>query len=267
MLPFLRHEPRRRLVARLCEVTDTSSYRAALACVQQYAPRLRSADDTDAIDIIGLPWEDVPIELREGLFEPAGRGSAAPTPNDYRRAVSCIRRGMEILRDSEDRADLLGDLVDTVVVGRNPGAVSGSARHALGAVVIYPTAADEGLDAAALLLHESVHQALWLAEMVGGVFRHSPQEIDTLSLRALSPIRRRQRRFDSAFHAACVAVELASWHADAGRAEQVGNLTQHLPESVASLTARRDLFTPYGRELLDDLTAAASTLTPPSHRG
>jgi hypothetical protein len=267
ILPFLRSAYRQQLIAALCDATATSDYWQALSTVQPAAMGRRSAGDGHAIQVVGHPWDTVDPHLREGLFEPAALGTAAPTAEEYRHSVPCINTGVDILRDSGDRGQLLFDHVDVVVVGHNPGAVSGSARHLLGAIVMCPPTDDTGLTAAGLLLHESVHQALWLAEMVVGLFAYSPGEIDALGIHALSPIRRQPRRIDSAFHAACVAVELASWHADAGRWHEVDALVRGLPLSVASLEDRRDAFTAQGRAFLEDLADATSALLGTARRG
>jgi HEXXH motif-containing protein len=165
--------------------------------------------------------------------------------------------GFALLEEHDpDRAAVARLLVATLVVLRRPGLFSASAISALGAVAVNPAPEWEAIDFAETLLHESVHQAVFLDEMVNTLYGVDPKRLAADDALVLSAVRRTARPYDAALHAACVAVEVLWLHAGRDDAERVAQWSTGLTDSVAQLTERRHLLSAHGNEVLDDLERA-----------
>ncbi|MEV7902148.1 aKG-HExxH-type peptide beta-hydroxylase [Streptomyces anulatus] len=215
---------------------------------------------------------------QERIFEHIFSG-ASPTDGPTRQAWDeKVKDALQLIEDIHPGLRYMVDLLVTDLVVLDSGADGGgSASHMPGVVVMSPRKAgptidvatrEEGtqsawevLDYAMCLVHEALHLALFVLDMVHGTFTRTSVELEGDEYRALSAVKIGQMRpLDKAFHAAIVTVPLMYMEHRSGRTALVDLYTQSLGDACVSLKARQEFFTPYGQMLLDELCAFGATI-------
>lgn len=109
-------------------------------------------------------------------------------------------------------------------------------------------------DLAECLLHESVHQAMFLADLWPGLFTDAAFETELRlpsAVRTIYPSKQdRLRPFIPSVHAAVVAAELIQFFERRGRTEKADAFRVALHSSVPALLEHKELFTDAGCALL-----------------
>jgi hypothetical protein len=149
----------------------------------------------------------------------------------------------------------VGSLVGTILLVDARGLVCGSSSTAIGAVMLCPQPRWGPKRWLACLVHEMVHQALFLEEMVHGAYAMSNDAMSETEHRVMSAIRKQPRPYHAAFHAAYVAYVLEWMHDRLGLAGPPADNTMPLAPIVAELGERRRCLTAHGERLLDELAS------------
>lgn len=174
------------------------------------------------------------------------------------RAQGLVREGLQMLRDwdalvTETVCTLLPVVLAVDLASRRAGGASLSNLPAV--VWIRPGDHWQAEDAAESLLHEAVHQSLFLQDMVYGIFEEKafvdPPKVPS-AVRSIYPSNQEPiRTFWAAFHALCVAEWLLVWFR-----ERKPSLAEQFNKAIAMsrphLMAHAHLLTPLGRRLLGD---------------
>ncbi len=157
------------------------------------------------------------------------------------------------------------DLLVTDVVVLNSGVDGGGSVNTVpGLVVMSPAEGWEVSDFAECLVHEGLHTALFLMDMVYGMFELTSAEMEADQYRALSAVKIGQMRpLDKAFHAAAVAVPLMYMQHLRGVSDLVDLYTTSLRDACESLLKQREQFTSYGQLLLGEMIQWAGTSPDP----
>ncbi len=172
------------------------------------------------------------------------------------RVRNRMKTGWEGLSDYDPDAVWLAEsLVARFLIARKADFGGSSTGDMLGCVWLNPPPAWDAHDYAEAILHESIHQALFLDEMIRRVYAADQQTLADEDARVLSAIRRESRPLDASFHAACVAAALLDFHEALGRADRVNTLRAGLASSLEALTAKSAYLTDHGRQILDELDA------------
>ena len=134
-----------------------------------------------------------------------------------------------------------------LVTGRAPGTGISSARSGCS-----PQPDWTPMDFAEILLHEGLHQSIFLDDLVNRTFELTPQAFDDPRFLVQSPSRRTARPYDLAFHSALVVTALAEFYAalDVARPTQLDASVQLLPTTVGQLRAKDEVLSEHGRCLL-----------------
>lgn len=169
------------------------------------------------------------------------------------------------LLHTRDLVPDLGRLVDLVVTdivffsSKNKGGGSGS--HIPGLVSMSPGDEWAAHDFAESLVHETVHLNVFIADMVHGLYTLPASALEADKFRVVSAVKFGQMRpLDKAFHSAVVAPPLMYMQSKRGETELVDKFRGSLLECTDGLLDKRELFTPYGQLLVDDLRAFAETV-------
>jgi len=174
-------------------------------------------------------------------------------PRNEKPIASRVGRSLRLLSTACPplAAGLGALLAEIVVVGkRGTGACSSSA--AVGALFLSPRAAWPPSKYAEILVHEFVHQALFLEECVNGMFVPSA-DFDAPESLVVSAVRKVPRGYDKSFHAAWVAYLQRRLYQRLGIADPKppGELSQ----TLQGLHSRRHLLTANGQAILAQLRA------------
>jgi hypothetical protein len=225
-------------------------------------------------DRAGLPWvltftADEPeheAALRYAVTDDTGSSSGELellTPSEAAEVAHHLENALEILRTYDpDASEAAVRLNSWFLFARKPGVIGGSTGGVLGLVWLNPPVEWDEIDHAESLLHETTHQALFLDDLVHKLFSRSIDAMDgDPDARVTSAIRRTRRRFDLAFHAACVAVELAALHEHLGLTERADRHREGAVSSIEELRQRLDLFSEHGLSVFEDLERCLHTPT------
>jgi hypothetical protein len=183
------------------------------------------------------------------------------TPAEAADVERHLRNALEILRAYDPSlAEAAVKLNSWFLFARKPGVIGGSSGGMMGLVWLNPPIEWDDVDHAESLLHETTHQALFLDDLLHKLFARSIASMDSdPDATVTSAIRRTRRRFDLAFHAACVAAELVGLHEHLGLSDRAETHREGALSSIEELEQHLDLFTGHGRSAFEDLKRSLST--------
>ena len=144
--------------------------------------------------------------------------------------------------------------VGVILVAREGPSAGASRGDALGVVWLAPADGWTAADCADAMWHETVHQALFLEQMVRGLYLASVSEMAEESALVPSAIRRTKRPYDLAFHAACVASSLVGLNRAFGRHIACRTLVEGLQQTLPALREKAAFLSPNGQAILMELT-------------
>jgi hypothetical protein len=144
-----------------------------------------------------------------GAFSESCPGTIKPLSQaDRRNAATNFYRGLTLLGNRAPGMAACSSLVVGNLVicdGADCDVKSGSLYSNVGLVYLCLDGEWSPLTFAEHFLHESVHNALFIEDMVRGVFEHG-EACSSSAAKVISSIRRQTRNYDLSFHAACVSV-------------------------------------------------------------
>jgi hypothetical protein len=250
-----------RAMARGADLTESRPKAAAQKAWfgRMCPPALMEALDLDATapQVIVDPTAEITLRIltrfrsHEAMPEPL-----CPVPAN--RAGDLVRGGLQALRDWDaEVSETVCTLVPMVLaVDLASGRAGGASLSDLPAVVwIRPGGSWRAEDAAESLLHEAVHQSLFLHDAVYGIFEEQafvdPPKVPS-AVRSIYPSNQEPiRTFWAAFHALFVAQWLEVWFR-----ERKPLLAKQFERAIAvsrpHLMGHAELLTPLGRWLLCD---------------
>jgi hypothetical protein len=174
-----------------------------------------------------------------------GGRHVAPVLGYCRAALSLLDR-----RAPDLGAGFAG-LVSAIVVAARRGTGAASSSAAIGAIHLCPRASWPVPKYVELLVHEFVHQALFLDECVHGMFTGDTSELASRDAVVLSAVRKVPRGYDKSFHAAYVAYVQRRLYSRLSLDDP--KPPGPLDHTLGELGERRQWLTPHGRLRLAEL--------------
>lgn len=216
-------------------------------------------------DGIEISFEDGPwgrYLLEHGTFEDIYTGVGVTDPQTRQTWTRLTREAIAYVAGLDAGLGALVDLLVTdVVLLASERTGGGSASTLPGLVCMSPVEGWTVFDFAETLVHETVHLNLFIADMMYGLYTLPSSVLAEDRYRVLSAVKIGQMRpLDKAFHAAVVAVPLMWMQHERGESTLVDLYTGSLREACSGLRGQRDVFSPYGRQLVDELAAWADSL-------
>ncbi|MGP3946309.1 aKG-HExxH-type peptide beta-hydroxylase [Streptomyces sp. 6N106] len=210
---------------------------------------------------ISLSYEDGPWARHceaEGIFEHIFAPASHSDEATREHWDAMVRQAVWHIRELSPDLGRMVDLLVTDVVIVNSGSDGGGSTNTLpGLVVMSP--GDWGVpEYAECLVHEGLHTGLFVMDMVYGMFTLPPAELEKDQYRALSAVKiGKKRPLHAAFHAAAVAIPLMYLQHLRGVDTLITRYTASLRGACEDIKRQREHFTPYGRLLLDEMSAWA----------
>ena len=242
-------------------LSDRATYFDCLNQIQKYKLLYHKERQAPYLDFdLSNPHTHSVLEslLRSREFE--DEGSVDPVMRDDQDAIiDRLGSAQRLLRNyCPLAADLVKILIAWLIFVRKDGYAGGSFWHILGAVWMSPTKAWEIRDYAENLLHETVHQAMFLDDMVHGLFSASPEDLAADTALVTSSIRGAKRPYDYSFHAATVSVALIDFYEYLGMPDRAVQFCRPLLQTLAELETKRHLLSAHGIETLSRMIALVS---------
>ena len=209
---------------------------------------------------------DIAAFLVERTVFPAtmveGRAHVVPRRE---RPATCerFRRAMDIIAGSSHHlASLIEALIGSIPVYRVPHRDGGSLSCAIGMFWLSPDRSWTSTYWAEMIVHEFVHNAVFLEDMVRGLMP-APTNLGLPGALSVSALRKTRRPFDKAFHSACVAIGMMHLYHLLGDESRVDSLLSDLRTTVRDMTRNVramersgvQLLSDNGRAILDDMHA------------
>ena len=171
--------------------------------------------------------EGIPIQWNEVLHSVADLEELCGRFDDARDTV---RR----YSDEYFESCFNSNFIDAIFFVKNGRFKSGSSSTSVG-VSFYCIDCDWTIEElACAYLHECVHNALFIEDMIRSVFSEQ-RFLSSKEARVVSPIRKTERNFDLAFHAACVGIHLAPFYRNLDMHEKYNSLHAALKQSSKDL--------------------------------
>lgn len=142
----------------------------------------------------------------------------------------------------------------------------GSVSNRIGWIWLSPDTSWDEAEFCENLVHEYVHNVLFLEEMVGTLFSVSAAIMAEPQNQVVSAIRRVPRYFDQTYHAAAVAIVLTELALAQGHVEKARVLTEGLLPSLDAMKNKSDLMTENGFSLLREMIKVSIDLYHGSHQ-
>jgi HEXXH motif-containing protein len=237
------------------EASIHAAYREAIAQVRPVAP---------SVSGITVSYEDGAwgqYLLDAHVFEDIFVGISGSSPAERELWARQVNDAVAYIRSlNSDLGRIIDLLVTDVVVLNSERTGGGSASHLPGLVCISPGARWEMVDYAESIMHEGTHLNLFVADSVHGIYTLPTSALGEEQYRVLSAVKVGERRpLDKAFHSAAVAVPLMYMQQLRGQTTLVDEFAVSLLECAVGLLDKADVFTDYGRLLVEELHRFAQT--------
>jgi hypothetical protein len=154
----------------------------------------------------------------------------------------------------------LTHLVGALVFARDVKQSGGSVSDLIGVIWLGPDNTWEINEYAANILHEYVHQSLFLDEMVNTIFSEPVPRMHEPDALVVSSILRIPRGYDRSYHSAFVAFVLMQLYSRLGLKDLAHQMVPPLVVTVSELLDKQRFLTPHGLDLVLDLVEDMNSL-------
>ena len=171
-----------------------------------------------------------------------------------------IGSGLEsISAVSRDLHELIELTIGEIFLARESGSEGGTMSSAVGLIWLNPRIDWGARKTGENIVHEWIHNMLFLADMVDPIFAVDYIGLSAESAHATSAILHRKRPFDRCYHSAAVAAGLVFFHTISGDKEEADALIEPTMRTVRELQGKPDLMTKSGSELLHEVARFLET--------
>lgn len=205
-----------------------------------------------------MVWDAPLVGLEEPLRDLIGQ-AALPTDWEYTdgeraRILRQLGEGLSLYRSVyPDHFQAFSETTTHLLFARRAGYGSGSVSNRVGMIWLAPSVDCPPIEYAENLLHEFLHQCLFLDEMVHTIFAATSARLGQNDAKCLSAIRQERRGYDKSYHSAFVAFGLAKFYSALGHADRAVELMPPLLLCLDDLATKERFLTGHGRELLQGL--------------
>jgi hypothetical protein len=162
---------------------------------------------------------------------------------------------------------LIGQLIGSIACYRIPDSEGGSVSSCVGFIYLSPRPEWPTTYYSELLVHEFVHNSVFLEDMVHNIFPNHQLWTDEDAM-VTSAIRKTRRGYDKSYHSACVAIGLMYFHHLLGNEEAAVQHLEPLRRSIDELiesdqrlrSCGKVVLSDNGRTMLDDMQKFAETV-------
>lgn len=154
---------------------------------------------------------------------------------------------------NHDLHELIELTIGEIFLAQESGSEGGTMSSAVGLIWLNPRVEWGPRKAGENIVHEWIHNMLFLADMVDPLFAVDYTGLSAESAHATSAILHRKRPFDRCYHSAAVAAGLVFFHSISGDKERADALIEPTVRTVRELEGMPDLMTQSGSDLLQEV--------------
>jgi len=172
------------------------------------------------------------------------------TNDEKKRIEEKTKEGIDILRGLNPILVMLFDeLINQLTFINSDLLEGGSATCYVGFIWLAPKETWTGMYYGELLLHEFVHNSLFLEDMIGNIFPN-PKELMSRDAMATSAILRYKRNFDKSYHSALVSSALVYYYAKLGLEKKADSFVLPALKTIRELKNNYLKLKDKGRQIL-----------------
>lgn len=174
----------------------------------------------------------------------------------HERAGLCdlIGQGLETIAEvNHDLRELIELTIGEIFLAQESGSEGGTMSSAVGLIWLNPRIGWGARKTGENIVHEWIHNMLFLADMVDPLFAVDYIGLSAESAHSTSAILHRKRPFDRCYHSAAVAAGLVFFHTVSGDKERADALIEPTVRTVRELRDKPDLMTQSGADLLEEV--------------
>ncbi len=176
------------------------------------------------------------------------------------RLYDLISNGLEtVYAVSHDLRELIELTIGEIFLAQESGSEGGTMSSAVGLIWLNPRIEWGARKTGENIVHEWIHNMLFLADMVDPLFAVDYIGLSMESAHATSAILHRKRPFDRCYHSAAVAAGLVFFCTASGDKERADALIEPTIRTVRELQDKPDLMTQSGADLLQEVAPFLET--------
>ena len=160
---------------------------------------------------------------------------------------------------SRDLRELIDLTIGEIFLAQEHGSEGGTMSSAVGLIWLNPTAEWNPRKTGENIVHEWIHNMLFLADMVSPLFAVDYTGLSADSAHATSAILHRKRPFDRCYHSAAVAAGLVFYHTISGDTHKADALIEPTIKTIRELQDKPELMTPSGADLMHGVARFLAT--------
>lgn len=145
------------------------------------------------------------------------------------------------------------EVISFVILARRQGYSGGTVSSRIGLIWLAPEPSWSDHDWLENLVHEFVHNCLFLEDMVDSIFLAGGNRLDEDDAKAISAIRQVRRGYDKSYHSAFVSFAIVELYVLLGRPQKATEFLDPLLVCVEDLVQNTKFITDHGRMLLVEL--------------
>lgn len=171
-----------------------------------------------------------------------------------------ISSGLDsISATSHDLRELIELTIGEIFLAQEDGSEGGTMSSAVGLIWLNPRLEWGPRRTGENIVHEWIHNMLFLADMVCPLFAVDYVGLSADSAHATSAILHRKRPFDRCYHSAAVAAGLVFFHTISGDRQKADALIGPTLKTVRELQGKPELMTASGADLMRDVARFLET--------
>ena len=203
-----------------------------------------------AADFIRREAWDRDRPVRDRLFLPHQRADL----------YELISAGLDsISAASPDLRELIELTIGEIFLAQEGGSEGGTMSSAVGLIWLNPSADWNPRRTGENIVHEWIHNMLFLADMVSPLFAVDYIGLSAESAHATSAILHRKRPFDRCYHSAAVAAGLVFYHTISDDPQKADALIEPTIKTVRELEDKPELMTSSGADLMHEVARFLET--------
>lgn len=140
-----------------------------------------------------------------------------------------------------------------IILGRFPGYGGGTVSTRIGMIWLSPSLEWKVNHWAENIVHEFIHNCLFLEDLVNNIFPYNAIEMENLDSHATSAIRQVKRPYDKSYHSAFVAYGLVEFYIRISNFSKARNILKPLLICVDDLVSNTKYISTNGVQLLNEL--------------
>jgi hypothetical protein len=145
------------------------------------------------------------------------------------------------------------DICPFIILGRFPGYGGGTVSTRIGIIWLSPSVDWKVTHWAENIVHEFIHNCLFLEDLVNNIFPYNSIEMENLDSHAISAIRQVKRPYDKSYHSAFVAYGLVEFYLRLSNFKKARKTLNPLLICVEDLASNTKYISANGVKLLDEL--------------